>query len=60
MKKILFVMFSVVALSVASCTNGSVAADKNAQDSTVVDSVVIVDSVAVADTIQADSTVVSE
>lgn len=60
MKKILFVVFSLVAITFASCSNGSVAADKNDVDSTSVDSVNVVDSAAVADTIHADSTVVSE
>ena len=60
MKKILFAVFSLVALTVASCGNGSVAADKDVKDSTAVDSVNVVDSAAVADTIHADSTVVSE
>lgn len=60
MKKILFAVFSFVAITVASCSNGSVAADKDVKDSTAVDSVVVVDSVAVADTISTDSTVMSE
>lgn len=60
MKKILFAVFSFVAITLASCSNGSVAADKNVKDSTAVDSVNVVDSAAVADTIHADSTVVSE
>lgn len=54
MKKILFAVFSLVALTVASCGNGSVAADKDVKDSTAVDSV------AVADSVSTDSTVVSE
>lgn len=60
MKKILFAVFSFVAITLASCGNGSVAADKDVKDSTAVDSVVVVDSVAVADSASTDSTVVSE
>ncbi len=60
MKKILFAVFSLVALTVTSCSNGSVAADKDVKDSTSVDSAVVVDSVAVADSVSTDSTVVSE
>ena len=52
MKKILFAVFSLVALTVAS--------DKDVKDSTAVDSVVVVDSVAVADSVSTDSTVVFE
>ena len=56
MKKILFAVFSFVAITFASCGN----ADKDVKDSTAVDSVVVVDSVAVADSVSTDSTVVSE
>ena len=58
MKKFMFVFAAMIAMSFASCGNGTKAAD--AVDSTVVDSVEVVDSVLVADSLAADTVQVAE
>lgn len=61
MKKILFVLVGCLAMTMASCSNGSATANEKSNDTTSVDSSSVADSAAaVADTLTADSAVVSD